>query len=509
VAKTESQDLAGSVRISVSAGAGSTYPSRAGVGPSLFVIAMAGGGAMTRSTSGDVVALRARMAGPVLEPGDAGYDQARSLWNGQFDRHPAVITRCAGPIDVVTAVGFGRQTGLEITVRGGGHSLSGASACDGGLMIDLSLLNHVVVDPQRRRAIVGGGATWADLDAATQAHGLAVTGGIISHTGVGGLTLGGGMGWLDSRHGLSIDNLESAEVVLADGQLVRASTDEHPDLFWALRGGGGNFGVVTTFEYRLHPVGPEVHLALLFWEAERGTEALHACRDLIPTLPNHIGAFIAGALTAEGEPFPPEHHGRTGHALLLVGFGPAAEHAAAVAPVRAACAPLVEFTTPLPYVGLQHMLDASAPWGVHDYDKSLAVTDLTDDVIAVLAERATDKASPMTFMPIFPLRGAYCAVDDDATAFSLPRTTQYVIDLAATSFDPAVCATDRTWVRSIWDTLRPLAHNTGGYINFLGEHDENWVQVAYDPDKYERLAQIKATYDPGNLFHHNANIKPA
>jgi len=419
-----------------------------------------------------------------------------------------VIARCEGPDDVVAAVRFGRESGLEITIRGGGHSFSGASACEGGLMINLGGMNSVAVDPQRRLAVAGGGATWADVDAATQAHGLAVTGGLVSHTGVGGLTLGGGMGWLVNRHGLSIDNLESAEVVLADGRTVRASAGELPDLFWALRGGGGNFGVVTAFEYRLHPVGPEVHLGLLFWEIERGAEALAACRQLIPGLPDDTGVLVAGALTGGAEPFPVEHRGRTGHALIVAGFGSAEEHAATIAPFRQACPPLFEVVTPIPYTALQHMLDDTAPWRIHGYDKSLAVADLSDDVISVLTERAMAKVSPMSFMPIFPLQGAFAAVGDTDTAFSLRRTRQYVVDIAAVSPDPAVCASDRGWVRSIWDTLRPLADNPGGYINFFGEQDDDRLRAAFGPDKYERLAQVKATYDPSNLFHHNANIKP-
>jgi FAD/FMN-containing dehydrogenase len=464
---------------------------------------------MTRMANPAIGVLRQAMVGPVLEPGDAGFDQARSLWNAQFDRHPSVIARCESPADVVAAVDFGRDSGREITVRGGGHSMSGSSACDGGLMIDLSSMNAVEVNPQQRRARVGGGATWEDVDAATQIHGLAVTGGIISHTGVGGLTLGGGMGWLANRHGLSVDNLRSAEVVLADGRTVRASTEEHPELFWALRGGGGNFGVVTAFEYELHPIGPEVHVGLLFWEIERGVEGLRACREHIPGLPADAGVVIAGALTAGAEPFPVEHRGRTGHALLVAGFGSAEEHARALAPIRRACPPLFDFAAPIPYVGLQHMLDDSSPWGVHAYDKSMAFTDLTDDVIDVLTERATTKASPMSFMPMFALRGAFAAVADDATAFGLRRRPQYVLDLAAVSPDPAVCATDRQWARAIWETLLPLADNSAGYVNFFGEADDDRVRIAYGPDKYERLAQIKAAYDPGNLFHHNANIKPS
>ncbi len=283
---------------------------------------------MTQTAAGDLGALRSAMAGQVLLPGDEGYDEARALWNGAFDRHPAVIACCASAADVSAAVRFGCDRGLEIAVRGGAHTYSGASAVDDGLMIHLGAMNAVAVDPRMRRARVGGGATWADVDAATQAHGLAVTGGVISHTGVGGLTLGGGMGWLANRHGLTVDNLESAEVVLADGRIVRASATAHPDLFWALRGGGGNFGVVTEFEYRLHPVGPEVQMALMFWELDRGAAGLRACRELVSTLPADYGVLIAGALSAPEAPFvAEEHRGAVGHAVLVTSVGTAEEHA--------------------------------------------------------------------------------------------------------------------------------------------------------------------------------------
>jgi FAD/FMN-containing dehydrogenase len=466
---------------------------------------------MTRTAPGDTESLRAAMAGSVLLPGEAGYDEARALWNGDFDRHPAVVACCTSPSDVAAAVAFGRDNGLEIAVRGGGHSFSGASAGDDGMMIHLGAMNMVAIDPGQRRARVGGGATWAEVDAAAQAHGLAVTGGVISDTGVGGLTLGGGMGWLANRHGLSIDNLESAEVVLADGRIVRASASENPDLFWALRGGGGNFGVVTEFEYRLHPVGPEVQFALLFWEIERGAEGLRACRDVIPSLPPDLGILIGGALSAPEAPFvPEEHRGRVGHALLMVGFGPPEEHAHAVAQLREACAPLIEFVSPLPYTQVQQMLDEPLPWGIRCYDKGLLLTDLTDDAITVMTERATGKTSAATFMPTFVLHGAMAEVDGDATAFGGMRAPHYVFDLSAASMDPEVFAGDRAWAKSVWDAMRPFAADAGGYINFMSElGDDERVRMSYGPEKYDRLAQIKSEYDPGNLFHRNANIKPA
>jgi FAD/FMN-containing dehydrogenase len=462
------------------------------------------------AATSNVDGLRSTSAGAVITPGDPGYDTARALWNGDFDRHPAVIACCHSPADVVAALAFGRDNGLEISVRGGAHSFSGASAGDDGLMIHLGGMDTVAIDPQARRARVGGGATWADVDAAAQVHGLAVTGGIISHTGVGGLTLGGGMGWLTNRHGLSIDNLESAEVVLADGRVVRASESEHPDLFWALRGGGGNFGVATEFTYRLHPVGPEVQFALLFWEVERGVEALRACRDLIPTMPADLGMIIGGALTAPPAPFvPAEHQGRIGHAFLVVGFGTADEHARAIAPVREACPPLFEFVTPMPYTAVQQLFDEDYPFGIRGYDKALALPELTDDAITVIAERAPHKRSAGTFMPIFALHGAVTDGADD-TAYGGLRRPHYVVDSAASSMDPEDFAADRAWARGNWDLLRPLAPDSGGYINFLSDAgDEDRVRATYGAAKYERLARIKAEYDPSNLFHRNANIKPA
>jgi FAD/FMN-containing dehydrogenase len=462
------------------------------------------------TASRNVDGLRSTLAGAVITPGDPGYDTARSLWNGSFDRRPAVIACCASSADVAAAIGFAEANGLEISVRGGAHSFSGASAGDDGLTIHLGAMNSVTVDPQRRRARVGGGATWADVDAAAQAHGLAVTGGVISDTGVGGLTLGGGMGWLANRHGLSIDNLESAEVVLADGQVVRASGSEHPDLFWALRGGGGNFGVVTEFEYRLHEVGPEVHFALLFWEVERGVDGLRACRDLIPTLPSEFGVLIAGALSAPPAPFvPPEHQGKTGHALLVAGFGSADEHARAIASVREACPPLFELLTPMPYTALQQMFDADYHYGIRSYDKALNLVELTDEAITVMNEQATAKTSPLSFMPVFALHGAVSEVTEDATAYGGLRTPHYVFEVNGTSDDPDTFAADRAWTRSVWDAMRPLAANAGSYVNFMSELDDERIRASYGPAKYHRLTRIKAEYDPGNLFHRNANIKPA
>ncbi|WP_033290642.1 FAD-binding oxidoreductase [Amycolatopsis jejuensis] len=453
--------------------------------------------------------LRATIAGPVLGPADPGYDEARALWNGDIDRRPALIVRCGSAQEVAAAVGFGRERGLEIAVRGGGHAYSGTSVCDDGLMIDLSRMNAVTVDPAARIARVGGGATLADLDAATQAHGLAVTGGVISHTGVGGLTLGGGMGWLVGTLGLAVDNLLGAEVVLADGRIVHAGPLSEPDLFWGLRGGGGNFGVVTEFTFALHPIGPEIQLGLFFWDLDQGADALRFCRDFLPTLPQRSGVLIGAGLTAPAAPFVPESfQGVAGHALVVVGFGSAAEHAAMIEPVRHGVPPRFELVTPMPYVALQQMLDDAAPWGIRGYEKAVDLDELTDDVITVLVEAAATKTSPMSFIPIFRLSGAFCDTGPDETAFGGSRSAHYVCNLNAIAPDADALATDRDWVRRTWAALKPFASNTGSYVNFLVEADQDRVRASYGPATYDRLAAVKYRYDPENLFHRNANIQP-
>lgn len=455
-------------------------------------------------------AFRTGFTGEALTRADSDYDDARSLWNGAFDRHPALIARCSSADEVAAAVEFGRREGLEICVRGGGHSFSGVSVVEGALMIDLSRMRHVSVDAAARRAVCGGGATLADLDAATQAHGLAVTGGTISHTGVGGLALGGGMGWLGRKHGLSIDNLVAAEVVLADGRRLRVSADNHPDLFWAIRGGGGNFGVVTNFEFGLHPVGPQVHVGLLFWGIEHSAEALRLCRDTANNLPAEANALIGAGLSAPPAPFVPEqYHFTPGCALILAGFSSEEEHDRLIRSVREALPPLFEYVTPMPYVGLQQMLDDSAPWGALSYDKGLYLDDLTDEVIEVMAEHLPRKSSPMSFVPIFPLGGAYRSADDADSAFGGRRDARFALSISALALDRQLYETDRAWARQFWNALRPHANDTGSYVNFMSEYEEGRVRAAYGPAKYERLARTKAVYDPDNVFHLNANIKPA
>jgi FAD/FMN-containing dehydrogenase len=464
---------------------------------------------MAQALGTQVGAFRAEFTGKVITPEDPDYDKARSVFNGTINRHPAVIARCTTPTEAAAAIKFGIDQALEISVRGGGHNFAGFAVCEGGLMIDLSEMRQVTVDAAARRAVAGGGATWHDLDAATQAHGLAVTGGFISRTGIGGLTLGGGIGHLTAQVGLSCDNLVSAEVVTADGGIVTASANENPDLFWAIRGGGGNFGVVTSFEYRLHQVGPLVNLGLFFWGVDKGTAALRICRDFLKTLPQNTSGFIGG-LSAPPAPFvPQQHHFAPGFALIVVGFGSAEEHAQVVKPIRDALAPLFELVTPMPYTQLQQMFDEANPWGILAYEKALYLDELTDDAIRVFTEYLPKKKSPLTLVPVFFLGGAYGRVRDDETAFGGSRNARYAFNISAVCPDPASFEGERSWVRSFWQALRPYASSAGSYVNFMSEYEEDRVKAAYGPAKYERLARIKAKYDPDNVFHLNANIKPA
>ena len=453
--------------------------------------------------------LRSSIVGDVITPSDDGYDAARRVWNADIDRRPALVVRCGSAQDVAAAVTFAVEQGLEIAVRGGAHSMSGASTVDDGLMIDLSQLNSVVVDPEARLVRVGGGALLADLDAATQQHGLAVPAGVVGHTGVGGLTLGGGMGWLTRRHGLTVDHLQSAEVVTADGQIRRASAHEHPDLFWALRGGGGNFGVVTEFEFDLVEVGPLVHVALMFWGLDQGREVLRLAREVMADLPLDLNIIIAG-LNSPPAPFvPPEHHGRPGYSFVVVGLGSGDDHGAFLDGIRRRLPPVWDFASPMPYVELQKMLDESNAWGFHNYEKGTYLEELTDDAIDVFVEHLPRKGSPLSLVLFYRLDGAYSEVPDEATAFSGGRSPRYAVFNIAVCPVPELLAADRAWVRSLWEALRPHSPQYGTYVNSITEVEEDRVRQAFGPEKYERLARIKAIYDPNNVFRRNPNIKPA
>lgn len=463
---------------------------------------------MTQTADG-IGHLRAVMDGRVIEPADRGFDDARQVWNAGIDRRPSVIARCTSAADVAAAIRAARAEGLEISVRGGAHNTAGTAVCDDGLMVDLSMLNGVTVDPAARRAWAGGGALLSDLDAATQAYGLAVPAGLVSHTGIGGLTLGGGMGWLTRKFGLSIDNLVSAEVVTADARVLRAAEDEHPDLFWAIRGGGGNFGIVTSFEFALHEAGPMVQFGLFFWGVDQGPQALALAREIITAMPDDVNAVI-GAVNAPPAPFvPPEHHFAPGYALLLTGFGSAREHEQLAGQIRGQLPPLFDLVTPMPYAEVQKLLDEANAWGQHCYEKGTYVQDLSDQVIDVVTERVPRKTSPKSVLLFYRLDGAYSRAGDDETAFSGGRSPRYGAFIIGLAPDADLLAAERGWVRGTWEALRPHAIGSGGYINSAAEYPGDQVRQSYGTPKYQRLATIKAGYDPDNLFHLNANIRPA
>ena len=462
---------------------------------------------MTQMLTEPLRGLQKDFDGELITPDQDGYDSVRALRNTEVDRHPAVIARCVNRSDVASAVNFAREQGLEISVRCGSHNASGAAACDDGMMIDLTLMRSVSVDPDARRVRVAGGALLGDMDAATQEYGLATTAGTVSHTGIGGLTLGGGFGWLGHRHGLAIDNLVSAEVVTADGRILRASELQEPDLFWALRGGGGNFGVVTEFEFQLHEVGPIVDFGLFFFPLERGADALRLGRELSAAASRDVTVFTV-AMNAPPEEFVPEENRlQPGYVVLLAGFGHDDEHARLCERAREAT-PLFELVDGLPYVRLQQMLDEANAWGLFCYEKASYIEDLTDETIAVVVEQVPLKNSPLSYVVFQPFGGAYQDVGPDDTAFGGPRSGYGVYALGITKTLPELPA-ERNWVRSFWHALQPHSRGIGSYVNAMVELEEDRIRASYGPTKYVRLAEIKRRYDPENLFHLNPNIKPA
>jgi hypothetical protein len=465
---------------------------------------------MTQTAESPSATLRSRMRGDVIDATDAAYDESRRVWNANIDRRPLAVARCLDEADVQAAVRFATEQGLAVAVRGGAHSMSGASVVDDGIVIDLGAMNQVRVDPEARRAVVAGGALLGDVDAATQAHGLAVPAGLVSHTGVGGLTLGGGMGWLTRIGGLTIDNMLSARIVTADGQARVASPTENADLFWAIRGGGGNFGVVTEFEFALHEVGPMIHFGMLFWSLDQGAAMLRHAREVIDTLPDEVNVMVGG-LNAPPAPFVPEEHQlQPGYAAIVVGTGTPEQHAEVVTALRDGVSPLFEFATPMPYVELQKMLDEANAWGMHCYDKGCYVDELSDGVIDALSEHLPNKVSPLSLALFYRLDGAYSRVDEDATAFSGGRSPRFAAFIIGVCPVPEMLDGERAWVRGLAEALRPLSTDDGVYINGMTDFDARTpVRAAYGPEKYARLVEVKTIYDPHDVFHSNANIAPA
>jgi FAD/FMN-containing dehydrogenase len=440
--------------------------------------------------------------GELITPADSGYDEARKIWNGAIDRRPALIARCREVADVVAALRLARERELPIAVRGGGHGVGGSAVCDDGIVIDLSPMNAVTVDADARTARAGGGALWGDFDAATQAHGLATVGGIVTHTGIAGLTLGGGIGWLMRAHGATVDNLLGAEVVTVDGSVVTA--DE--DLLYGLRGGGGNFGVVTTFEYRLHEVGPTVLAGPIYYALEDGPEVLRFFRDFIAGAPDELTTIVNLRQAPPLPVLPPELHGRPVVAIAACWAGDPDVGERALAPLRAFGAPLIDLIAPRPYVQLQAMFNPAVPHGWHYYWKSWETPPLTDAAIDTLVARAAAITSPRSYIIVFQLGGAMTRPPYD-TAFGQRGEGHDVNINAVWLADDPDAERHVRWTRDTYDALEP--HGAGrAYVNFMGDEGAARVRAAYGPETYARLAALKRAYDPENLLRLNQNVAP-
>ncbi len=451
--------------------------------------------------------LKAGFRGEIIRPEDAAYESARKVWNGMIDRRPGAIVRPTGAADVAAAVKFARARGVLVSIRGGGHNVAGNAVCDGGMVIDLSRMKGIRVDPARKTVWVQAGAVWADVDHETQAFGLATTGGLIGSTGVAGFTLGGGIGWLMRSYGLACDNLESAELVGADGQFLRANAKENADLFWGLRGGGGNFGVVTAFEFRLHEVGPMVYGGLVLYPFEKAEELLRTFMIAARKAPDALTSMFL-FITAPPAPFiPEEFQGKKVCGMSFCFHGPLADGESAVAPFLQLGKPVVAMVGPMPYAALQTMFDEGEPAGLQNYWKSHYLNELGPDAIRTLVDHCAHAPSPLVEVHVQQLGGAIARVGVAETAFP-NRHAPFVLNLIGKWADPADTETNIRWVRAFWDAMRP--HATGGvYVNFLGDTTEDLVRASYGEGQYERLAALKAKYDPTNFFRMNHNVAPA
>ena len=442
---------------------------------------------------------KARLRGQMLRPGDEGYEEGRKVWNGMIDRRPGLIVYCTGVADVIDAVNFAREHRLLVAVRGGGHNVSGNAVCDGGIVIDVSQMKGARIDPQARTAQAQAGLTWAELDRETQAFGLATTGGTVSMTGIAGLTLGGGLGWLMGQHGLTCDNLLSVDVVTADARLLTASASDNADLFWGLRGGGGNFGVVTSFEYRLHPVG-QVLGGMVIHPFEKAREVLRFYRDFTSTAPDELGIIVA-LLTLPG--------GALGAALLVCYDGDMEVGEQVLRPLREFGPPLMDLIHLMAYSEQQSLLDASSPAGHYNYWKSNFLKSLPDEAIDIMVAHFAKVTSPETVVALEHMGGAVRRIGSDETAFSHRDSDDNLIIITQWS-DPGESEVHIRWTRELWEAMQTFSSG-GVYVNYLGqETDEGEVRVraAYGDAKYERLVALKNKYDPTNLFRLNQNIKP-
>jgi FAD/FMN-containing dehydrogenase len=455
----------------------------------------------TWTTLGEPVVtnFRSRLRGSLITPSDTAYDVARRVWNGNIDRRPALIARCAGVADVIEAINFAREQHLIVAVRGGGHNAAGHGTCDGGLVIDLGPMKGNQIDPERRTARAQGGVIWAEFDHETQAFGLATPGGNVSNTGIAGLTLGGGLGSISGQYGLSCDNLLSGDVVTADGRFLKASAEEHPDLFWALRGGGGNFGIVTSFEYRLHPVGPMVLGGMVLHPMASAKDVLRFCREFGDGLPDEVWILAALMTAPDGTPMA---------AIALAYSGSLEEGERVLAPARTFGSPIADLVQPMPYVVRQRLLDEGfAEHGVQRYWKSGFATTLSDELIDVLIEGAAAFTSPMSALAVYTTHGAVTRVPPDATAYAM-REFLWDVNVTAQWRDPGESDRHISWARELWARVDPHTKGTT-YINHMaGDDRPERVRASYGVN-HDRLVEVKKKYDPDNFFRLNPNVRPA
>lgn len=449
--------------------------------------------------------LRPSFRGELFGPEDVAYDEHRKVWNGSIDRRPGVIARCAGVADVRAAVRFGRDQDLLVAVRGGGHSFPGLSTCDDGLVIDLSPMKGIRVDPELRTARVQAGVLLGELDRETQAFGLAVPSGIVTHTGVAGLTLGGGIGWIMRKYGLTIDNLLSVDVVTADGEFVKASAEENADLFWGVRGGGGNFGIVTDFEFRLHNLGPQVVAGPVFWLMEDAPEVLRFYRDWIADCPDELMTIVAQRKAPPLPMIPPDLVGKLIVGVVACYSGSVEEGERVLRPLKEFGSPVLDLCVPKPYLAHQQMLDPSFRHGWWYYVRSCDIGALNDDVIDIVVEHGRRISSPIASLALWQMGGAVARVGENETAFN-GRGAGFTFNINGNSMTGEGFDEQRQWARDYWTALE--LHHTSVYVNFLMEEGEERIREAYGADKFDRLKALKRKYDPTNFFRLNQNIKP-
>jgi FAD/FMN-containing dehydrogenase len=454
---------------------------------------------------GSMKDLSTSFQGDLVRSSDTGYDEHRKVWNGSIDRRPGLIARCAGVADVRAAVRFARERALLTAVRGGGHSFPGLSVCDGGVVIDLSLMKGIRVDPEARTVRVQAGALLGDLDRATQPYGLAVPAGIVTHTGVAGLTLGGGIGWIMRKYGLTVDNLLSVDLVTAEGELVRASKVENADLFWGVRGGGGNFGIVTEFEFRLNPLGPQVAAGPVFWPMEDAPEVLRFYRDWIADCPDELMTIVVQRRAPDLPAVPREMVGKHVVAVVACYAGPVEEGEKVLRPLKSFGSPMLDLCIPKPFLAHQAMFDPSFRHGCSYYVRSCDVAELNDAVIDIVVEHGRRIVSPITSLALWQMGGAVARVDENETAFN-GRQAGFTFNINGNSVSAEGFDAEREWARAYWSALAP--HHTSVYVNFLMEEGEDRIRQAYGPEKYDRLKALKRKYDPTNFFRLNQNIRP-